>query len=170
MIKKIFIILVLASFINNTSYAVDSQNFENKDTQIKSGNNAKLDPYDVRAYKIIKSAKKVDKKGKTKKAKKKYEKALDFFLKAYDENSNDPNILSQIGFASSRLERFENAEIYYLLGLEIDPKHNEINKYLGELYLHTDRKKLANERLTALKECGCKEYQGLKELIEGKKN
>ena len=170
MTKKIFIILILTLFVNNISYTDNSGSNENKDTQIKSGNEAKLEPYDKRAYKIILSAKKLDKKGKTERAKKKYKKALDFFLKSYDKNPNDPDLLNQIAFASSRLDRLEHAEIYYLLGLEIEPKHNEINRYLGELYIDTNRTDLAKEKLSILKECNCKEYEELKELIEGKKN
>ena len=59
--------------------------------------------------------------------------------------------------------------MYYLIGLELDPKHNGINEYLGELYLQTNRKEKAEERLKVLETCGCEEYTELKDLIEGKK-
>ena len=58
---------------------------------------------------------------------------------------------------------------YYLLGLEIDPKHKGINEYLGELYVATDRHNLAVERLEVLKGCNCEEYEELKDVIEGNK-
>ena len=41
-------------------------------------------------------------------------------------------------------------EKYYLEGLKIDPDHNGINEYLGELYVKTNRIDLAKERLAVL--------------------
>ena len=61
---------------------------------------------------------------------------------------------------------FEEAEKYYLLGLNIAPEHHGINEYLGELYIITNRMNLAKERLEVLKNCNCEEYDELKELIE----
>ena len=60
-------------------------------------------------------------------------------------------------------------EKYYLQGLAIEPNHNGINEYLGELYIVTNRMDLAKERLNVLKSCNCKEYKQLKEIIDGKK-
>ena len=74
-----------------------------------------------------------------------------------------------MGFATRKLGDYENGEKYYLLGLEIDPNHNGINEYLGELYVVTNRIELAKERLEVLKSCNCEEYQELKEIIEGTK-
>ena len=56
------------------------------------------------------------------------------------------------------------------MGLELDPKHNGINEYLGELYVLTNRIDLAKERLNILKSCNCKEYHELKDVIEGVKS
>jgi len=56
-----------------------------------------------------------------------------------------------------------------LQGLQIEPNHNGINEYLGELYIVTNRMDLAKERLNVLKSCNCKEYNQLKEIIEGTK-
>ena len=56
--------------------------------------------------------------------------------------------------------------------------YSPINQYLpgkssdlvqNELYLQTDRKEKALERLKVLETCNCEEYQELKDLIEGKK-
>ena len=47
---------------------------------------------------------------------------------------------------------------FYLQGLQIEPNHNGINEYLGELYIATNRMDLAKERLEVLKSCDCKEY------------
>ena len=74
-----------------------------------------------------------------------------------------------MGFANRKVDNFKDAEIYYLMGLEIEPKHVGINEYLGELYVITKRHNLAVERLEVLSDCNCKEYQELKDVIEGKK-
>ena len=84
---------------------------------------------------------------------------------ANKENPGDPNTLNYIGYATRKLGDFKNAEIYYLLGLSIDPNHIGINEYLGELYLETNRIELAKERLEVLKNCNCEEYKELKSLI-----
>ena len=121
------------------------------------------------ASKLIKDAKKYEKKGKEKKAKKGYERALKLLVKANKEKPNQPNTLNYLGFTSRKLGNFEKGEEYYLLGLKIDPNHTGINEYLGELYFVTDRIDLAKERLSVLKNCNCEEYKDLKEIIEGKK-
>ena len=64
---------------------------------------------------------------------------------------------------------YTGGEKYYLEGLAIEPNHNGINEYLGELYVVTDRIDLAKERLEVLKTCNCEEYDELKEIIEGTK-
>ena len=51
------------------------------------------------------------------------------------------------------------------MGLKIDPKHFGINEYLGELYVITNRKDKAKERLKVLENCDCKEYKELKNAI-----
>ena len=54
-------------------------------------------------------------------------------------------------------------------GLAIEPNHIGINEYLGELYVSTNRIKLAKDRLKVLENCACEEYKELKEIIEGTK-
>ena len=118
---------------------------------------------------IIKKGKKLEEKGKIEKANKRYEKALEYLIKSNKEKPNQPNTLNYLGFTNRKLGNYEIAEKYYLDGLKIDPKHNGINEYLGELYVNTNRIDLANERLEVLKNCNCEEYNELKEIIEGKK-
>ena len=65
-----------------------------------------------------------------------------------------------------KLGNFKEAEKYYMEGLVIDPNHNGINEYLGELYVKTGRIELAKERLAVLANCNCEEYEELKEVIE----
>ena len=121
------------------------------------------------ATKFVESGKKLEKKGKIEKAKKRYEKAFEYLLKANKKDSSNPDVLNYMGFTSRKLGDFTNAERYYQMGLDIDPKHVGINEYMGELYLSTNRPELAKERLAVLKDCNCEEYDELKALIEGKK-
>ena len=134
-----------------------------------SGAGAGSTDYYKKAKTLIKSAKKLEKKGKIEKANKRYEKALEHLIKSNKEKPNQPDTLNYLGFATRKLGDYEKGEEYYLLGLQIDPDHKGINEYLGELYVVTDRIDLAKERLSVLKNCNCEEYKELKEIIEGKK-
>ena len=118
------------------------------------------------AKKFIIRAKKLEKKDKVEKALKLYSKAYDKLLKAYDKDKKNPDILNYLGFTLRKAGNFEEAEKFYLAGLEIKPDHKEINEYLGELYVKTNRIELAKERLEVLKGCKCEEFEELKELIE----
>jgi tetratricopeptide (TPR) repeat protein len=62
------------------------------------------------------------------------------------ENPQSADGWNYIGFVSRNLEKYEDAERYYGLGLEIDSKHKGILEYQGELYLKTNRidKAIAN--------------------------
>ena len=142
--------------------------FANHSYSAASSSGATKSYYD-RAAKLISSAKKYESKGKDKKAKKRYEKALKFLVKSNKEKPNQADTLNYLGFATRKLGNYEKGEEYYLLGLKIDPNHKGINEYLGELYVVTNRMDLAKERLNVLKNCNCEEYNELKEIIEGKK-
>ena len=122
-----------------------------------------------KAKKLIIRAKKLDKKGKTEKALKRYEKALKYLLKSNQEKPLQPDTLNYLGFTSRKLGDFVKGEEYYLLGLQIEPQHKGINEYLGELYVVTNRIDLAKERLEILVNCNCEEYSELKEIIDGTK-
>ena len=118
------------------------------------------------AKKFILRAKKLEKKDKVEKALKLYSKAYDKLLKAYDKDKENPDILNYLGFTLRKAGNFEEAEKFYLAGLEIKPDHKGINEYLGELYIKTNRIELAKERLEVLKGCECEEFEELKELID----
>jgi len=156
--KNIFYILIFILTLVSSSYGASSGG--SGEGKISSSSD-----YDKGAY-IIKKAKKLEKKGKTEKAKKRYEKALGYLIKSNEKKPNEPDTLNYLGFALRKLGKFEEAEKYYLQGLNIKPDHNGINEYLGELYIQTNRLDLAKERLEVLKNCKCKEYEELKELIE----
>ena len=118
------------------------------------------------AKKLILRAKKLEKKDKIEKALKLYSKAYDKLIKAYEKDKKNADILNYLGFTLRKSGNFEEAEKFYLAGLEIKPNHKGINEYLGELYVKTNRMELAKERLEVLKDCKCEEFEELKELIE----
>ena len=155
--KNFFLITFLILLSTNNIFAASSS----------SGSNTKSS-YD-QAVKLVIAAKNYEKKGKSDKATKRYEKALKLLLKSNKKKPNKPDTLNYLGFTSRKLGNFDEAEKYYLSGLKIKPNHNRINQYLGELYLNTDRKDKAIEQLNILESCNCKEYNQLKEIIEGKK-
>ena len=119
--------------------------------------------------KMINKAKKFEKKNKTDKAQKHYKKAIGYLLKHNKKFPADPDTLNYLGFTHRKVGDYENAEIYYSMGLALDPKHVGINEYMGELFVVTNRLDKAKERLAVLKDCNCKEYKELKLVIEGKK-
>ena len=118
------------------------------------------------AVKLVKRAGKLEKKDKIDKAKKLYSQAFNKLEKAYKSDKKNPDILNYMGFTSRKVGNFDQAEKFYLKGLNIKPNHNGINEYLGELYVQTDRIDKANERLEVLKSCNCKEYGELELIIK----
>ena len=74
---------------------------------------------------------------------------LELEVFVYD-NPQSADGWNYIGFVSRQLEKYEDAERYYELGLEINPKHKGILEYQGELFLKTNRIDLARENLSKL--------------------
>ena len=120
-----------------------------------------------KAVSYIDKAKKFEEDGKQKKAEKQYEKAQKLLIKSNENEPNNADTLNYLGFTTRKLGNFNLGEEYYLQGLAIEPKHNGINEYLGELYVVTNRMDLAKERLEVLRNCNCEEFQELKEIIDG---
>ena len=120
------------------------------------------------AVSLVKRAGKLEKKEKQDKAAKLYTQAFKKLEKAHRTDKKNPDILNYMGFTSRKTGNFNEAENYYLAGLDLDPKHNGINEYLGELYVQTNRIEKANERLAVLKNCKCEEYQELELIIKTK--
>jgi|TARA_Y200000002_G_scaffold369530_1_gene363763 tetratricopeptide (TPR) repeat protein len=159
MIKKIFLTLFLSSFLTANVFSAGSSDSTSSKTKTN---------YD-KAVSHINLAKKFEKKGKSEKANKKYEKALNLLLKSNMEDPNNADTLNYLGFTTRKLGDFTNGEKYYLQGLALDPDHVGINEYLGELYVATNRIDLAKERLAVLASCNCEEFTELKQVIEGLK-
>ena len=118
------------------------------------------------AVKLVKRAGKLEKKDNKAKAEKLYSQAFKKLSEALKKDKKNPDILNYMGFTSRKIGNFSEAEDYYLRGLAIDPKHNGINEYLGELYVQTDRIDKAKERLEVLKNCNCEEYGELELIIK----
>ena len=156
---KIFLVLFISAFLSVNVFAAGSDG---------GSSSSETSMYDE-GVKIVKRAGKLEKKDKADKAKKLYTQAFKKFEKAYSKDKKKPDVLNYLGFTSRKSGNFTEAENYYLKGLSLDPKHNGINEYLGELYVATDRINLAKERLQVLASCNCKEYSELKEIIAGTK-
>ena len=154
--KKIFIIIISFFFINNFALAAGGDS---------GGSSSKISMYDE-AVKLIKRAGKLEKKDKKDKAVKLYKEAFNKLEKANKKDKNNPDILNYMGYTSRKSGNFDEAEKFYLKGLSLDPNHNGINEYLGELYVQTNRIEKAKERLAVLKNCNCEEFQELELIIK----
>ncbi len=130
-----------------------------------SSDSSVSDPYKD-AKNLVKRAGKLEKKDKIDKAKKLYAQAFKKLEKAYSSDKNNPDILNYMGYTSRKMGNFDQAEKFYLSGLNIKPDHNGINEYLGELYVQTNRIDKAKERLEVLKDCNCEEFKELELIIK----
>ena len=153
MIKK-FIFTITFCLFTQVSFAASDDSGSDSSNPQKDAQN------------FVKRGKKLESKGKNEKALKLYNKAYEKLLEANKADSKNPDILNYLGFTLRKAGKYEQAEKYYLQGLEINPDHNGINEYLGELYVQTQRMDLAKERLSVLKDCNCEEYKELEEIIK----
>jgi tetratricopeptide (TPR) repeat protein len=154
--KLIYTLLIIIALTNNSFSAGDSNT------------TAKASDY-TKAKNLINAAKKYEKKGKIDKAQERYAKAQKLLLKSNEIKPLQADTLNYLGFTTRKLGDYEKGEKFYLLGLQVEPNHNGINEYLGELYVVTNRIDMAKERLEVLKNCNCEEYEELKEIIDGSK-
>ena len=160
------IILIFVFFLLSSIAIAASSGGESKSTA-STGVKAAT-KFDV-GKKLVSKAKKFEKKNKQTKAKNTYERAIKSLLEANAQNPSDPDTLNLLGFSHRKIGDYVNAEIYYSMGLAIDPEHVGINEYMDELFVVTNRIDEAKKRLAALENCNCKEYNELKQVIEGTK-
>jgi tetratricopeptide (TPR) repeat protein len=158
--KKLIYTLLIIIALTNNSFSAGSSDDNNSTPKVSDYTKAKN---------LVKAAKKYEKKGKIEKAQKRYAKAQKLLLKSNDKKPLQADTLNYLGFTTRKLGDYEGGEEFYLQGLQIEPNHNGINEYLGELYVATNRMDMAKERLEVLKTCNCEEYGELKEIIEGTK-
>ena len=158
--KKLIYTLLIIIELNNNSFAAGSSS--------DSDSTPKASDY-TKAKNLINAAKKYEKKGKIYKAQERYAKAQKLLLKSNEIKPLQADTLNYLGFTTRKLGDYEKGEKFYLLGLQVEPNHNGINEYLGELYVVTNRIDMAKERLEVLKNCNCEEYDELNEIIKGTK-
>ena len=159
--KKLLVSICLFLLLSVGAYSAGSSSSDSSTTVKKTD-------YE-KAVSYIDKAKKFEEDGKQKKAKKQYEKAQKLLIKSNENEPNNADTLNYLGFTTRKLGNLKLGEEYYLKGLAIEPDHNGINEYLGELYVVTNRMDLAKERLEILKNCNCEEFDELNEIILGKK-
>ncbi len=173
MLKKICLYVLTFFLLGVSAYSAggDSGGGESKISKYDKGHKLVLSGkhWEKKADKFLKKGNTVKAEKNLAKAEKKYKKAFKLFLESNDEDPNNADTLNYLGFTSRKLGNFTEAEKYYLSGLKIKPNHKRINQYLGELYLNTNRKDKAIKQLTILESCNCKEYDQLKEIIDGKR-
>ncbi|MDB9979050.1 hypothetical protein OAD70_02135 [Candidatus Pelagibacter sp.] len=157
--KLIYTLLIIIALTSNSFSAGTSSD---------NNSSPKVSDY-TKAKNLVKAAKKYEKKGKIEKAQKRYAKAQKLLLKSNKKKPLQADTLNYLGFTTRKLGDYEGGEKFYLQGLQIEPNHNGINEYLGELYVATNRMDMAKERLEVLKTCNCEEYEELKEIIDGTK-
>ena len=160
-IKFIFLIFFIISIILKTNA------YEGHEENLGREGPPPAGPYKL-GFKELERAIKTEKKGKLKKAKIKFEKALDYFLKANAEDPANPDIFNYLGLCSAKLGFDENAEIYYLLGLELNNEHKSLKFNLGTFYFYENRVHEAKNILVSLENCQCKEYLNLKNLLNNR--
>ncbi len=154
--KKKMIYIIFFCILSKLAMAAATDSSSSSDDYLNQYKSAKN---------LVNRGKKLESKGKIKKALKLYNLAYEKLVEANKKDNRNPDILNYLGFTLRKAGKYDQAEKYYLQGLKIKPDHNGINEYLGELYVKTKRINKAKERLAVLKDCNCEEYQELKELI-----
>ena len=162
-IKKYIIFICIAFFFNNISFSKTiSDSTENSE---EPSGPVKTSDYNL-AKKYLLKADKYYNKNKSKKAIKYYKKSLKLLHKLNKENKVNADTFNYLGYTYAKLDKLENAEIYFLLSLEIDPKHIGGNVNLGKLYVESNRINEAKRIFQVLKNCNCKEFNELSNLIK----
>ena len=162
MIKKYIILICITFFFNNISFSKIS---DSKTTSEEPKAPIKMSDYNL-AIKYINKADKYDRKDKKDKAKKYYEKALKYLLLSNKKHQPHAKTFYYLGYINEKFGVLKDAEIYYLLGLEMDPKNNKININLGNLYVNSNQIDNAKEILNVLKSCNCEEFKELSNSIK----
>jgi len=94
--------------------------------------------------------------------KKDYEGGLEILLEIVEEDPENADIHSLIGFSSRKSDDLEQAYASYASALELDPLHTGANEYLGELHVQVGDIDKAKEQLEIL--------AGICETAQGEEN
>tara|TARA_B100000902_G_C27251493_1_gene885522 strand:- start:1068 stop:1580 length:513 start_codon:yes stop_codon:yes gene_type:complete len=165
MFKKVFLIIITVTlFYTSPLYAKDKGGAIETIKQMQEEDRNKATNYS-KGIKHLSKALKYDDKKKFDKAEEYYLKAINYFLEHNKDFFLEPNVLFLIGLSYEKINNFENANLYYQIGLELEPKHININKQLAEYYITENQINFAKQRVEAIKGCNCLEYNDLKEKI-----
>ena len=172
MIKK-YLFFFLIFFVYNTHlYSATSKSDTTVGTKSSSGGpddtsflNAKTSNF-KKGLDALNRGNKFERKGKIKKSKKYFNKAINYFTLQNKELPNDFETVFYLGFTFEKYEDLIMAEIYYLQAIEIEPENTDIKKSLGLLYLKTDKMIEAQKILKSLKSCNCVEFKELRSAIK----
>jgi Flp pilus assembly protein TadD len=100
-----------------------------------------------------------------------FKSAVGSLTKAVQENPNDADAHTMLGYSYRKLGAFDKSMEHYQKALKIDSNHRSTHEYLGELYLDMKQPANAEIQLQALKKAcpffgKCAEYDDLKEAID----
>ena len=161
---------MISFFLQSSSYAIlgAAKDVSNSDETTDEPKAPKKLSYFNKAIRTINRAKKLEQKNKIKKANLKYKKALEYLHKSNTEKPAEVNTYNYLGFVNQKLGNFAEAEIYYILGLELNPNHIDINKNIINLYISMNKIDSAKERLKVLKNCNCNEFFELNNVVKSR--
>ncbi len=98
----------------------------------------------------------------------KYDRAIDILNDVVETNPREADAYNLLGFSYRKSKDYSRAERNYKRALRLNPEHKGALEYVGELYLETDRKDMAQETLAKLeKVCpnGCEELEQLRQAF-----
>jgi Flp pilus assembly protein TadD len=100
-----------------------------------------------------------------------FKSAVENLTKAVQDNPNDADAHTMLGYSYRKLGTFDKSIEHYQKALKIDSNHRSTHEYLGELYLDMNQPAKAEKQLQALKKAcpflgKCAEYDDLKEAID----
>jgi Flp pilus assembly protein TadD len=100
-----------------------------------------------------------------------FKSAVGLLSKAVQEEPNNADAHSMLGYSYRKLGTFDKSMEHYQRALKIDTSHRSAREYLGELYLDMNQLSNAEKELATLKKAcpffgKCEEYEDLKEAIE----
>ena len=80
-----------------------------------------------------------------------FKSAVGNLTKAVQENPNDADAHTMLGYSYRKLGTFDKSMEHYQKALKIDSNHRSTHEYLGELYLDMNQPANAEKQLQALK-------------------
>jgi Flp pilus assembly protein TadD len=97
--------------------------------------------------------------------------AVGYLTKAVQEEPNNADAQSMLGYSYRKLGTFDKSMEHYQRALKIDANHRSAHEYLGELYLDMNQLDNAEKQLAALKRAcpffgSCEEFDDLKKAVD----